>query len=512
MAVPHDTVGAPAALVEDEPPATATAPGPASERASDDPTRRRGRVGRGVRRKLGLRARITLAFGLGALLLSTLLAFSTFGLTRENLLSERESTVLRQMYVNAAIVRDQLTSSSSGGSGAGLAALEALPSTSGSRPILARTTDGQFFPLASQFGEDELPPELRATVLDGQPARIRYDLDGEAQLALGVPIPAIDAAYFEIVSLDELENTLESLGISLLGASVLTTLAGASLGWWASRRTLRPLAEVSQAAEAIAGGRLDTRLEAVEDVDLAVLASSFNHMAQALEQRIERDARFASDVSHELRSPLMTLAASVEVMAARRDELPDRSRSALDLMVGDVARFQQLVGDLLEISRFGAGAVRLELDEVRLAELVMQAVGNSPSDDVPVEVDAELAGAVVSADKRRLVRVVANLLDNATKYGGGATSVSLRKVGAGVHLSVEDAGPGVPPAERALIFERFSRGVGAGRRGEGGEGVGLGLSLVAEHVALQGGRVWVEDRTDGAPGARFVAELPLAAT
>jgi signal transduction histidine kinase len=152
--------------------------------------------------------------------------------------------------------------------------------------------------------------------------------------------------------------------------------------------------------------------------------------------------------------------------------------------------------------------VRLELDEVHLAELVMHAVSEGSDRDVSVELDAELAGVMVAADKRRLVRVIANLLDNATKYGGGATSVSLRRVQDAVQLAVEDHGPGVAAEDRDVIFDRFARGHVAGRR-SASEGVGLGLALVAEHVRLHGGRVWVEDRTDGAEGARFVVELPV---
>jgi signal transduction histidine kinase len=106
------------------------------------------------------------------------------------------------------------------------------------------------------------------------------------------------------------------------------------------------------------------------------------------------------------------------------------------------------------------------------------------------------------------VRVIANLVDNAAKYGGGATRVKMEKVEEGIRIAVEDAGPGVPPDERDVVFDRFSRGTGARGR-SGSEGVGLGLSLVTEHVALHGGRVWVEDRPDGEPGARFVVELPV---
>lgn len=452
-------------------------------------------------RRLGLRARITLAFAVGALLLSALLSATTWALTRENLLNQREDSATAIVYQNARIVRNRVTPDVDK-----QALVSSLSTPLGSRPILYY--EQEFVPITPEFGQDALPSAVREAVLAGQPVRMRYDLRGEMQLAVGVPLPSIRAAYFEIISLDDLESTLEALGVSLFGASLLTTLAGATLGWWASRRALRPLSGVSTAALALASGRLDTRLEASEDPDLRPISESFNDMAQSLQDRIERDARFASDVSHELRSPLMTLAASIEVMSNQRDELPDRARSALDLMVADIDRFQQLVEDLLEISRFDAGVVHLELEEVHLAELVMQAVSHSTDVDVPVELDAELAGVVVQADKRRIVRVIANLLDNAAKYGGGATSVALRRVDGGVQIAVEDRGAGVPEEDRSLIFNRFSRGVSAGRRGST-DGVGLGLALVAEHVNLHGGRVWVEDRSDGQEGARFVVELPV---
>ncbi len=452
-------------------------------------------------RRLGLRARITLAFAIGALLLSALLSGTTWALTRENLLNQREDSATVVVYENAGIVQQRMQASSDA-----LALLGSLSTPLGARPILFN--GDEYVSLNPEFGQDALPRALRDTVVGGQPSRMRYDLNGEMLLAVGIPIPSADVAYFEIVSLADLEDTLGALGVSLLGASLVTTLAGAGLGWWASRRALRPLTGVSTAAMALAAGRLDTRLETSEDPDLRPIAASFNDMAQALQDRIERDARFASDVSHELRTPLMTLAASDEVMDNQRDDLPERARSALDLMVADIDRFQQLVEDLLEISRFDAGVARLELEEVHLAELVMQAVSHSTDADVPVELDAELAGVVVQADKRRIVRVIANLLDNAAKYGGGATSVSLRKTGGGVEIGVEDRGTGVPEEDRDLIFDRFNRGGVSGRRGTS-EGVGLGLALVAEHVHLHGGRVWVEDRRDDAEGARFVVELPV---
>ena len=463
-------------------------------------------------RRPGLRARITISFAFGALFLSVLLATVTFALTRRNLLDQRESQALNQTITDARNLRNQIGSADV--TSADLTDdLTSLVTLSGSWPVLRiRQADGEelWLNTNAQFGHDALPASLRTLVQKGTPGRMRYRRNGEVELAIGIPITGIDGSYFEIVSMKEVDDTLRTLAVALLGAAAVTTVAGAALGWAVSRRALRPLANMTLAAESIAGGQLDTRVDPAGDPDLESLVESFNRMAAALEERIDRDARFASDVSHELRSPLMTISASVEVLSSRRDELPDGPmQSALDLMAADIARFRQLVEDLLEISRFDAGAARLDLQEVRLAELVLQAVSFTSGNEIPIDLDAELAGVIVRVDKLRLVRVLANLLDNAAKYGGGATRVALEHTDDNkVHLIVEDRGPGVPPEERDHVFDRFSRGVSAGRR-TGSEGVGLGLSLVAEHVRLHGGRVWVTDRDDGRSGARFVIELPV---
>jgi signal transduction histidine kinase len=209
----------------------------------------------------------------------------------------------------------------------------------------------------------------------------------------------------------------------------------------------------------------------------------------------------------------MTLAASAEVMHARRAEMPERAQVALDLLVGDVSRFQGLVEDLLEISRFDAGAVRLHREDLLVAELVRQAVAVSSMPQTPVQVSPRADAMVMQGDRRRLARVVANLIDNARLHGGGNATVYVTEADGDaeplghVWIAVEDEGPGVAPEERELIFERFARGGVAGRRSST-DGAGLGLALVEEHVRLHGGRIWVEDRADGRSGARFVLELP----
>jgi signal transduction histidine kinase len=228
-------------------------------------------------------------------------------------------------------------------------------------------------------------------------------------------------------------------------------------------------------------------------------------MADALEQRVERDARFVSDVSHELRSPLTTLATAADVLEARREDLPDRARTALELVVAEIDRFRSVVEELLELSRAQAAVDPLQLEPVRLGELVLQVTTRSAEAPLVVDVAAGLDGEPVLLDKRRIERVLTNLLDNARVHGGGAVGVAVTCTDGALSIVVDDAGPGVAVADRAAIFERFARGSKAGRRGTD-SGTGLGLALVAEHVRLHGGEVWVEDRPAG--GARFVVTLP----
>ncbi len=455
---------------------------------------------------LGLRRRILLTITLGSIALSVFLALTTYGLTQNNLVRQAEEAAVKTSLRNAQSVESNLRSNPPTAQPAG----DSLNSI-GVQRYLIRYQD-QWFGGVTPYVETNLPPEIVENVLErGIPSQQVVRVGDELNILVGWEVPGV-GAYFQFTSLEDQVSTLNSVRLALILAAAITTGLGVLLGIFSARRAVRPLSTAAQAASAIAGGRLDTRLETTEDPDLGVLTDSFNDMAEALQQRVERDARFASDVSHELRSPLMTLSASVEVMEARRDELPDRARAALDLLSGDVVRFQGLVEDLLEISRFDAGAIRLHLEELLATEFVRQAVAVSAAPDLTLHVSERSERALIRGDKRRLARVIANLIDNAIAYGGGKPEIHIRVVDADdepmshIQIAVVDHGPGVPVEERDLVFERFARGGGAGRR-TGSEGAGLGLSLVDEHVRMHGGRVWVEDRLDGQPGARFVIEL-----
>ena len=462
---------------------------------------------RDTRRRWGLRRRILLIFTLGALMLSLLLAVITYGFARSSVVQQHDEDARGAARRNSSIVLEALR----GDPPDAQPALERLEGFGVQRPLIWYNGE---WSAGGQPGYDEqgMPQSLVDRVIgDGIAARMIVDVGSEPNLVVGYWVQS-GAAYFEFFSLDEVNDTLQSVRLSLVLGTLITTALGVLAGSFAARRAVRPVGVAAQAAKAIAGGRLDTRLEPTEDPDLSVLAHSFNDMAAALQTRIERDARFASDVSHELRSPLMTLSASVEVMDARRDQMPERAQAALDLLKSDVVRFQGLVEDLLEISRFDAGAVRLNLDELLAAEFVRQAVAVSSVPDAPVTVSPRAELVLINGDRRRLARVIANLIDNARLHGGGDPEIAIAEVDGPdepvtkIHITVEDHGPGVPSEERTLVFERFARGGVAGRRA-GSDGAGLGLSLVDEHVRMHGGRVWVDDRVDGEPGARFVIEL-----
>ncbi len=289
----------------------------------------------------------------------------------------------------------------------------------------------------------------------------------------------------------------------MLGAgAAAATVAGAAFGVWASRRAVQPLEQVAGAATRIAGGELTTRLPATDDPDLVAIVAGFNSMVDALAARIDRDARFVGDVSHELRSPLTTLVTSVEVLGARRDELSPRGQQALTMVEGELGRFRRTLDDLLQLARIdGAGAMDAAAP-VSMSALVREVVAaTGRSVELTADPDED---TTVTGDKFSLERAISNLLDNADRHAGGSRAVRVERRDDTVVVTVDDAGPGVALEDRERIFERFARGQGAARRSL--PGAGLGLAIVAETATRHGGAAWCADAPDG--GARFSLSLP----
>ncbi len=492
-------------------------------------------------RRRPLRTRVVALFTIGAAVAALVLVVLTYSLTRGSLLDQREESSRAQFFANARQVQASLRSENPDFS----VLLESLPSLAGSRPIV---WTGKSTWRSPSLTPDALPEALVQAVIrpavTGSPAdmvgafTMRYHQNGQQQLAIGLRLQPDEAsllrdiAYFEVVPLAEIESTLLSLRTILLTGGAITVLLGAGIGWFASQRLLQPLTNISVAATSIAEGHFETRITPSEDPDLAKITQSFNDMASSMERRIARDARFSSDVSHELRSPLQTLRSSIDVMMHRRHELSESSATALDLLAGDVDRLEQLVKDLLEISQTDESEGVSYMAPVNMAKLIrhsVKAFDSSRISDLSLKVEPAADMALVMGDKRRLVQILDNLLRNAEKYGEGVVQVEMR-VSPGspdsssssrtsgadsdatdpyILISVEDNGPGITPSEREIVFERFTRGALARKRAASG-GAGLGLALVYEHTLRHGGTTFVESKADGSRGARFVVQLPLA--
>jgi signal transduction histidine kinase len=311
--------------------------------------------------------------------------------------------------------------------------------------------------------------------------------------------------FYELSPLTELQQVLRTLAAVLGAGGLAATAAGAAFGVWASRRAVAPLEQVAAAATRIAGGELATRLPPTDDPDLVAIVASFNSMVDALAARIERDARFVGDVSHELRSPLTGVVTAVEVLAARRSELSPRADQALTLVEGELARFRQMLDDLLELARLDGAPPSERSAAVSMTALVRAVLAAGGWEAGLLVADPDEATTVVG-DKTGLERAVRNLLENADRHAGGPCAVHVRRCEGTVVVSVDDAGPGVPPAERERVFERFARGPRAARRSL--PGAGLGLAIVAETAARHGGAAWCSAAPGG--GARFSLSVPGA--
>ncbi|ACU37900.1 HAMP domain-containing histidine kinase [Actinosynnema pretiosum subsp. pretiosum] len=447
--------------------------------------------------KLSLRRRVAVLLGSGSLLITSTLSFATWSLTSEYLLRQREQSATRQAEVNVKLVEAALVTGS-----AGLEELLTGLTTGPDSTVLVHRGD-RVLASGRQVRPESVPGELVDLGKRGTPATQRLRVEGVPVLAVVLPLGAPDGVYVELAPLVQLDRTFRFLSALLVAGALAGGALGTALGFWASGKALRPLSELTRAASRVARGDLAARVPEQSDPDLDQLATSFNSTADALERRVLRDARFAGDVSHELRSPLTTMVNAAAVLRRRGAELDGTAGKALALLTSEVDRFARMVVDLLEISR-SAEHELTDPDPIDVAELLRNVLTARRS---TVPLDAVDEAVLVLGDHRMLDRVVSNLLDNAERHAGGAVRVGLLRRGDRARIEVDDAGAGVPEQLRERIFERFDRGARAGSRGGAG-GSGLGLALVAQHVRRHGGVVRVEERPGG--GARFAVEIPEA--
>ncbi len=374
-----------------------------------------------------------------------------------------------------------------------------------------------------------VPVELRERVDEGTSAvqsytRIHYDNGQESQpgLIIGKQVSDPNSKPYQLYYLFPLTQEEKSLSLvkgTLATAGLFVVVLLGAIAWLVVRQVVTPVRMAAGIAERLSAGRLQERMKVSGEDDIARLGEAFNKMAQNLQLKIQQledlsrmQRRFVSDVSHELRTPLTTVRMAADVIHdARVDFDPVTARSA-ELLADQLDRFESLLADLLEISRFDAGAAALEAEPIDLREVVRKVVsGAEPLSErkgTRIRVLGDQQPVVAEADARRVERVLRNLVVNAVEHGEGRdVVVKLAAAGGAVAVAVRDYGVGLKPGEATRVFSRFWRADPARARTTGG--TGLGLSIALEDARLHGG--WLQAWGEPGGGSQFRLTLPRTA-
>ncbi|WP_200146742.1 MULTISPECIES: MtrAB system histidine kinase MtrB [Streptomyces] len=374
-----------------------------------------------------------------------------------------------------------------------------------------------------------IPAELRYSVAQGtdtfqQSTRIHYTSGkaSERGLVIGKRLNDAEGKPYELYYLFPLTQEEDSLTLvkgTLATAGLFVVVLLGAIAWLMVRQVVTPVRMAAGIAERLSAGRLQERMKVTGEDDIARLGEAFNKMAQSLQLKIQQleelsrmQRRFVSDVSHELRTPLTTVRMAADVIhEARVDFDPITARSA-ELLGDQLDRFESLLSDLLEISRFDAGAAALEAEPIDLRQVVRRVIGGAEPlaerKGTRIVVVGDQQPVVAEADARRVERVLRNLVVNAVEHGEGRdVVVKLAAAGGAVAVAVRDYGVGLKPGEATRVFNRFWRADPARARTTGG--TGLGLSIAVEDARLHGG--WLQAWGEPGGGSQFRLTLPRTA-
>jgi two-component system sensor histidine kinase MtrB len=336
-----------------------------------------------------------------------------------------------------------------------------------------------------------------------------------------VEVPSNGGVY-TLYYLFPMSEEAETLGLVrralLTGGALLLVLVG-GLTWLVTRQVVTPVRLARRVAERLASGRLEERMQVRGDDDIARLGTSFNQMAASLQKQIRQleelsrvQRRFVSDVSHELRTPLTTVRMAGDVLHDAREHFDPVTARAAELLQKELDRFELLLTDLLEISRFDAGAAVLDLEDVNLVDLANRvAESTMPLAErrgIRVVVHDPGWPCVAEVDVRRVERIVRNLVSNAIDHAEGSNvQIFLSADGQAAALAVRDHGVGLSEGQAQMVFNRFWRADPARARSTGG--TGLGLAIAREDAHLHGG--WLQAWGEPGGGAQFRLTLPRRA-
>lgn len=378
---------------------------------------------------------------------------------------------------------------------------------------------------SSTVSVETVPDSLRQVVVEeGRLAWTFTEVqftDGttEPGLVVGAPldVPGVGAyELYYVFPLTAEAATLELVknGIILAGFVLVALLS--VIAWLVTRSVVTPVRLAADVAERLAAGRLEERMQVRGEDELAKLANAFNSMAANIKRQIRQledlsrvQRRFVADVSHELRTPITTIRMAADVIYAQKDELHGSAARASELLIEQLDRFEDLLTELLEISRFDAGSAILDADPVDLRVIVHRVIENAAplaaAKQTVVHLDEPATACMVEIDSLRVERVLRNLVVNAIEHGEGRPiDVTVAADDAAAAVSVRDRGVGLKPGEASLVFNRFWRSDPSRARTTGG--TGLGLSIALEDTRLHGG--WLEAWGEPGRGSVFRLTLP----
>nr|WP_245997781.1 MtrAB system histidine kinase MtrB [Streptomyces armeniacus] len=373
--------------------------------------------------------------------------------------------------------------------------------------------------------EESIPDDLRSDMdtQDGTHQRYaklhRQSGGTEPALIVGKRVSDLNGNPYQlyyVFPFSQEEETLVLVKGTLVTAGVFVVVLLGAIAWLVVRQVVTPVRMAAGISERLAAGRLQERMKVTGEDDIARLGESFNKMAQKLQIKIQQleglsrmQRRFVSDVSHELRTPLTTVRMAADVIHAGREDFDPVTARSAELLLGQLDRFESLLNDLLEISRFDAGAAALEADPTDLRDVVRRVVdGCEPLAECKgsrVVIQGDEEPVMAEVDGRRIERVLRNLVDNAIEHGEGHDVViRLASGGGAVAVAVRDYGVGLKPGEVKRVFNRFWRADPARARTTGG--TGLGLSIAIEDARLHGG--WLQAWGEPGGGSQFRLTLP----
>ncbi|MFF8570074.1 ATP-binding protein [Streptomyces sp. NPDC015408] len=476
-----------------------------------------------------LRLRLVLVFGLVALTAAVSASGIAYWLNREAVLTRTQDAVLRdfeqEMQNRAGALSEHPTQ-------------DELQHTAGQMAsssqrfgvlLVAEDADGDTVYGSSGgldgFALSDVPESLRTAVNKEQkltsankhPYHLywqRITDDDTPYLVAGTKVIGGGPTGYMLKSLEPEAKDLNSLAWSLGIATALALLGSALLAQALATTVLKPVHRLGVAARRLGEGRLDTRLRVSGTDELADLSRTFNSAAENLEKRVadmagreQASRRFVADMSHELRTPLTALTAVTEVLEEELEfegeggSFDPMVEPAVRLVVSETRRLNDLVENLMEVTRFDAGTARLVLDDVDVADQITACIDARAWLDA-VDLDAE-RGIHARLDPRRLDVILANLIGNALKHGGSPVRVSVARADDEIVIRVRDHGPGIPEDVLPHVFDRFYKASASRPRSEGS---GLGLSIALENAHIHGGGITAENSPEG--GAVFVLRLP----